>query len=75
MFYSFWCVIIKIYFMQNISLTSKQQALEIEKIYKEAIQKLKTLGKERVSVVLGYIKELETQKIKAIRTSLGLPPQ
>lgn len=48
----------------------EEQAKKIEEIYNEAIKKLEDLGKERKIIVAGYIKELEAQKIDAIRTSL-----
>jgi hypothetical protein len=34
--------------------------------------KLDMLSKEKNEIVKGYIKELENQKIKAVRDSLGL---
>lgn len=60
-------------------MTPEEQAKKIEEIYNEAMQKLEALGKERSSlvkerqdIISGYIKELETQKISAVRQSLGL---
>jgi len=60
-------------------MTSEEQAQKIEEIYNEAIGKLEELSKERQDllkerqyIIRGYIKELETQKIGAIRASLGL---
>lgn len=53
-------------------MTKEEQAKKIEEIYNEAIQKLEELGKERKSIIRGYIKELEAQKIDAIRASLGI---
>jgi len=61
--------------MPDSSLTPEQISLEIEKIYNEAIARLRTLGKERDDIINGYIKELEQQKIAAIRASIGLPPE
>ena len=51
-------------------MTQDEQAKKIEEIYNEAIKKLEELGKERQSIIGGYIKELEKQKIDAIRASL-----
>ncbi|MCX6755685.1 MAG: hypothetical protein NT068_04100 [Candidatus Nomurabacteria bacterium] len=60
-------------------MTPQEQAKKIEEIYNEAIRKLEELGKERQSllkerkdIITNYIKELEAQKVDAIRTSLGL---
>jgi hypothetical protein len=61
--------------MSDSSLTPEQISLEIEKIYNEAIVRLRTLGKERDDIINDYIKELEQQKIVAIRASIGLPPE
>lgn len=53
-------------------MTPEEQAKKIEEIYNEAIQKLEKLGGERKEIIRNYIKELEAQKVSAIRTSLGL---
>lgn len=53
-------------------MTTQEQAKKIEEIYDEAIKKLEELNKERKGIVFSYIKELETQKIDAIRASMGL---
>ncbi len=60
-------------------MTPEEQAKKIEEIYNEAIKKLADLGqerqgllKERQSIISNYIKDLEAQKIDAIRASLGL---
>ena len=53
-------------------MTQQEQAKKIEEIYNEAIKKLQELEKERKGVISNYIKELETQKIDAIRASMGL---
>jgi mRNA-degrading endonuclease RelE of RelBE toxin-antitoxin system len=53
-------------------MTPEEQAKKIEEIYNEAIKKLEELGKQRQEIVSGYVKELEDQKINAIRASLGL---
>lgn len=60
-------------------MTPEEQAKKIEEIYNDAIQKLDILGNERASlvkerdgIIRGYIKELETQKLSAVRQSLGL---
>ena len=53
-------------------MTPEEQAKKIEEIYNEAMQKLEKLGGERKGIVRGYIKELEAQKVEAIRSSLGL---
>lgn len=59
--------------------TNEEHAKKIEEIYNEAINKLDILGQERVNLVKerqdairGYIKDLETKKVDAIRASLGL---
>lgn len=61
--------------MSDSSLTPEQISLEIEKIYNEAIARLRVLGKERDDIINDYIKELEQQKIAAIRASIGLPSE
>ena len=60
-------------------MTPEEQAKKIEEIYNEAMQKLEELGKERSNlvkerqdIIRGYIKELEAQKLSAVRQSLGL---
>lgn len=53
-------------------MTKEEQAQKIEEIYNEATEKLKKLFAEREEVIRDYIKELESQKIDAIRASLGL---
>ena len=53
-------------------MTPQEQAQKIEEIYNEAIKKLEELGTERKEIVRNYIKELEAQKVDAIRASLGL---
>ena len=53
-------------------MTPQEQAKKIEEIYNEAIKKLEELGAERKEIVRNYIKELEAQKVDAIRASLGL---
>lgn len=50
----------------------QEQAKKIEEIYNEAMQKLEKLGGERKKIICNYIKELENQKVDAIRASLGL---
>ena len=51
-------------------MTPQEQAEKIEEIYNEAIKKLEELNKKRKSIVANYIKELEAQKIDAIRASM-----
>lgn len=53
-------------------MTKEEQAKKIEEIYSEATEKLKVLFKEREDIVRKYIKELEAQKVDAIRASLEL---
>lgn len=53
-------------------MTPKEQADKIEEIYNEAMKKLAELGGERKEIIRNYIKELEDQKVGAIRASLGL---
>ncbi|MDD3284920.1 MAG: hypothetical protein PHZ07_04975 [Patescibacteria group bacterium] len=45
--------------------------IEIEKIYENAIYKLRKLKKERKDIVNRYINELEQRKIKSILNSLN----
>ncbi len=54
------------------TMTPEEQAKKIEEIYNEAMQKLEKLGGERKEIIRSYIKELESQKVDAIRASLGL---
>ena len=51
-------------------MTPQEQAKKIEEIYNEAINKLEEFNKERKGIVGNYIKELEAQKIDAIRASI-----
>jgi hypothetical protein len=51
-------------------MTPQEQAKKIEEIYNEAIKKLENLDKKRKGIVSSYIKELEAQKIDAIRASI-----
>ena len=53
-------------------MTPQEQAKKIEEIYNEAMRKLGELGGERKGIISLYIKELEAQKINAIRASIGL---
>lgn len=53
-------------------MSPEEQAKKIEDIYNDAIKKLGELGNERKDIIRNYIKELEAQKIDAIRASLGL---
>jgi len=53
-------------------MTPQEEAKKIEEIYNEAMKKLEELSGERKGIISGYIKELETQKINAIRASMGL---
>lgn len=53
-------------------MTKEEQAKKIKEIYNKAIQELEKLGKKRKGIIQNYIKELEDQKINAIRTSLGV---
>lgn len=53
-------------------MTKEEQAKKIEEIYDEAMRKLEELNKERKGIVTSYVKELEAQKIDAVRASLGL---
>ncbi|MDB4984530.1 MAG: hypothetical protein JWM20_709 [Patescibacteria group bacterium] len=54
-------------------MTPEQQAEKIKEIYDEAIRKLDEIGHERQEIIKAYIAKLESQKIDAIRASLGLP--
>jgi hypothetical protein len=53
-------------------MTPEEQAKQIEEIYNKAIKDLEELYRERKEIVRDYVKELEAQKIAAIRQSLGL---
>ena len=53
-------------------MSPEKKNKKIEEIYNEAIKKLGELGSERQEIIRNYIKELEAQKIDAIRSSLGL---
>ncbi len=62
-----------------MTMTPQEQADKIEHIYNEAIAQLDILLQERTDlvkkrqdVIREYIKDLETKKLDAIRTSLGL---
>jgi hypothetical protein len=56
----------------------QEQSKKLDALYAEAIEKLTLLGKERELlikekhlIIKGYIRELEQQKIEAIRNSLS----
>jgi DNA-binding transcriptional regulator YiaG len=51
---------------------TSEQAKELTAIYDEAIRKLNELQVEKQHIIKKYIKELEEQKVKALRESLGL---
>ena len=51
-------------------MTPQEQAKKIEEIYNEAMQKLTELGGLRKEIIGNYIKELEAQKVSAVRASL-----
>lgn len=51
-------------------MTKEEQAKKIEEIYNEALKKLEVLNKKRKGIIASYIKELEAQKIDAIRASI-----
>ncbi len=51
-------------------MTNEEKAKKIEEIYNEAMRKLAELGKERKEIISKYIKELEAQKISAIKESI-----
>ena len=51
-------------------MTPAEKVQKIKEIYDRAMADLEVLGKERKSIVRGYIKELEAQKISAIRESI-----
>ncbi len=53
-------------------MTEEERAIKIEEVYNDAKQKLEELGNKRHGIVKDYIKELEAQKVDAIRASLGL---
>ncbi len=53
-------------------MTEEEKAKKIEEIYAEAGEKLKILFAKREDIVRKYIKELEAQKVDAIRASLEL---
>ena len=68
-----------IYYDTTSIMTPQEQTKKIEEIYNDAIAKLDILAqernnlvKERQDAIRGYIKDLETKKVDAIRTSLGL---
>lgn len=53
-------------------MTDFEKAKQIQKIYDEAIKKLDALEGEKKQITAQYIKELEAQKVDAIRASLEL---
>jgi hypothetical protein len=53
-------------------MTKEERVRKIDEIYNDAKQKLEELGNKRHGIVKDYIKELEAQKVDAIRASLGL---
>ena len=53
-------------------MTPEEKAKKIEEIYDEAMEKLAKLSNERKEIIGKYIKELEVQKIDAVRASIEL---
>ncbi len=53
-------------------MTPEEITHKTEEIYNKAIAELEELYKERQEIVSEYVKQLEAQKISAIRQSLGL---
>jgi hypothetical protein len=53
-------------------MTKEERVKKIEEVYNNAKQKLEELGNKRRGIVKDYIKELENEKVDAIRASLGL---
>jgi hypothetical protein len=53
-------------------MTEEEKAKKIEEIYAEAGEKLKNIFAKREDIARKYIKELEAQKLDAIRASLEL---
>jgi hypothetical protein len=51
-------------------MTKEEKARKIKEIYNQARIKLKELEEKRKKIVRNYIKELEAQKIDAIRVSI-----
>lgn len=51
-------------------MTKEEKAKKIEEIYNQAIKKLEALGKQRKDIIHDYIKELENQKMEAIRATI-----
>ncbi len=58
-------------------MTKEEQAKKIEEIYNEAMEKLSLLAherngliKERQKALKRYVKDLETKKIEAVKSSL-----
>jgi hypothetical protein len=58
------------HYYNGINMTPEEKARKIKEIYDKAKKKLKELEEKRKKVVRNYIKELEAQKIDAIRTSI-----
>ena len=53
-------------------MTDFEKAKQIQNIYDDAIKKLDALEGEKKEVTAQYIKELEAQKVDAIRASIEL---
>ncbi len=53
-------------------MTDFEKAKQIQNIYDEAIKKLDALEGEKKQITAQYIKELEAQKVDAIRASIAL---
>lgn len=56
-------------------LMTPEQAKELTAIYDEAIRKMDALALEKQEIIKKYIKELEAQKVAALRAGLGLTDQ
>lgn len=52
----------------------QQKIAEVQRIFRESMAKLRILGQKRQGILKDSIKKLEVEKIRAIRLSLGLPP-
>jgi len=52
-------------------MNNEQKAQKINEIYDRAQDKLKVLAQKQQDIIQGYIKELEEEKMKALREQIS----
>ena len=52
-------------------MTNEEKAQKISEIYERAQEKLKVLAQKQHDIIQGYIKELEEEKMNALRQQIS----